>query len=328
MPLHHLHPALSTWMATLDERLATLFTEEEAVLQSAAMGIVGPRGKRLRPLMLMLSCASFGPVTDRTFTLAALVELIHSASLAHDDIVDEAVLRRGMPSAPARWGNKFSVLLGDFIFSRVFELAAIDNDPTVLRLLSSTATEMGRAVILELAGMDLDTTEETYRWVIHGKTAVLFATSLVLGGVVGGATTEQQETLRQAGEAFGCAFQLADDLFDLQGCEEEVGKPLGVDWHQRRATLPLIHALHVAPAAASDHIRALWQHEPFDDAQLSALRELVEAHGGFEYGWQKVHEYRETAWQGLATLPASDGRDALISLCREAFPLPKLPALT
>lgn len=321
-----LHPSLSQWMREINTRLTTLFTGESPALHAAGLAVVGSRGKRLRPVSLLLSCANFGEVTERALTFSVLVELIHTASLAHDDVIDEADSRRGMPSAPARWGNKFSILLGDFLFARVFELATTDGDRVPLQLLSSASTEMGRAVITECAGLDFDSTEADYLQVIYGKTASLFAAATAIGAHLGGATYAQREALGRLGGAFGMAFQLADDLLDLQGTDVDTGKPLGNDWAQRRVTLPLIQALRHAPPSIGDEIRALWRQDPFTTDHQRSLFYLVEAAGGFEYGWQKVKEYREEACGNLDDLPASHGRDALRHLCTDAFPLPIMPA--
>jgi len=322
-----LHPSLPAWMSALESRLSSFFDGEYAVIRDAGLTVVTSRGKRLRPLMLLLSCAGFSDITARATNFAAVIELIHTASLAHDDVVDEADSRRGVPSAPARWGSKFSILLGDFFFTRVFDVATSDGDQRILRLLATTATEMTRAVILEYTNLQLDDSEERYWQIVHGKTAMLFAAATAIGSIIGGATPDQQEAALNFGEQFGNAFQLADDLMDLQGSEHETGKPLGVDWRQRRATLPLIAALRQSSPDAAAEIRALWQSDPFTDEHLSALRYRVDSAGGFEYCWQKVKEYRGEACGYLASFPAGPGRDALMHLCRDAFPLPVMPTV-
>ncbi|MHB9024953.1 MAG: polyprenyl synthetase family protein [Armatimonadota bacterium] len=326
MDFRAVHPLLPTWMAALNDKLASLFDGEHASLYHASTAIVSSRGKRLRPGMVMLSCAAFGEVNDRAVTQAALIELIHTASLVHDDIVDKADSRRGAPSAPARWGNTFSVLLGDYLFARVFELATKDADPTVLSLLAAAATEMSRAVTLEYSGLDLHATEDTYLHVIQGKTAELFASAAAIGALVGGASPDAQATMRAVGRSFGCAFQLADDLYDLQGSEEETGKPVKADWHQRRATLPMIHALRVCSPEVAETIRRLWHENPYTEKHQAALHTLVEAAGGFSYSWGQVKTYREDALRLLGEIPPSAGRDALTLLCDEAFPAPILPS--
>ncbi len=314
-------------MKTLDHRLSAIFDGEYAVIRDAGVTVVNTRGKRLRPLLLLLSCASFGEISERAITFAAVIELIHAASLTHDDVVDEAESRRGVLSAPARWGNKFAVLLGDFLFTRVFDIAIGDNDPRFLRLLAATATEMTRAVILECSTLTLDNDEERYWRIVQGKTAMLFAAASAIGSSIGGASPEQQQAAFEFGKHFGIAFQLADDLLDLQGSEHEAGKPLGVDWRQRRATLPLIVALRNSAHEKAEEIRMLWQSDPFSEDHLTALRYLVETAGGFEYGWQKVKEYRGDAYRYLQHFPTGKGCDALRHLCRDAFPLPVLPTI-
>lgn len=326
MRYSELHPSLPQWMRDVNSLLLSFVAGESATLQQAGKMIIGTRGKRLRPVMLELSCACFGEVTQRTHTFGALVELIHTASLAHDDVVDEADSRRGAPSAPAFWGNKLSVLVGDFLLARVFETAARDGDPRLLALLSTAAIDMGRAVVQECTEMGIDASEEIYFSVISGKTASLFAAATAIGAYLGGATPEQKAAMTRLGYAFGQAFQLADDLMDLQGKESDTGKPLGADWAQRRATLPLLHALHTAPAETVREIRELWHQEPFTPEHLREMMYLVDAAGGLDYGWQKVKAVREEACACLDGLPASPGRDALWHLCTDQFPLPILPA--
>ncbi len=321
------HPSLSAWLDTLDRRLVTVFDGEHSALLDAGTTIIGSRGKRLRPVLLLLSCACFGEVTDRAITQAALVELIHAASLAHDDVLDEAEFRRSEPSAPSRWGNKLSIILGDYIFARVFEYTIADGDLAIARLLAAATAEMGRAISLEMTGLDINTTEASYLWVVRGKTAALFSAATAIGARIGGADAAQQQAMERLGEAFGMSFQLADDLLDLQGSEDDAGKPLGVDWRQRRATLPLIRALRTASPQDAATIRTLWRHDPFTDEQLQALREMVRRYDGFNYGWQKVNEYRERASACLAGVPVGAGRTALEQLLGETFPLPVLPGI-
>lgn len=325
MPVQSLNPELPSWIATLDTHLQSLFTGEYTLLYEASVSVVGSRGKRLRPVMLMLAASCYGAVDARVIRYGAAVELIHAASLVHDDVVDEADSRRGVPAAHVRWGNKFSVLLGDYLLARVFQIASEEAVPEILRLLSATATDMGRAVTLELAALNIDATEATYWDIIRGKTATLFGASAAIGGIVGGATPAEHAALYTMGEAFGYAFQVADDLLDLQGGEVERGKPRGTDWHQRRATLPLLYALRHAPADVVAELRRLWDQDDLTPDEFSHLQRLVEAAGGFEYGWQKVKEYQDIASNALETIPACAGRTALLGVCRENFPLPVMP---
>lgn len=322
MQYYDLHPSLAQWMRDLNERLIALLAGESPTLRDAGMTVIGARGKRLRPVLLLLCCAGVGDVTERALLHASLIELIHTASLAHDDVVDEADLRRGLPSAPARWGNKFSILLGDYLLARVFEQAIEDGELRILHLLAHTSVQMGRAVVQECAGLDLDAAEQSYWEIIQGKTSSLFSAAAEIGSIVGGATPAQQQALGRLGWLFGNAFQLADDLLNLQGTVEETGKPPDIDWRQRRATLPLLYAIRTAPPSVAQHIRALWQQDPLETEQLTALRACVESAGGFEYGWRTVKQYREEAGTCLQCLPDNPGRRALTQLCTDAFPLP------
>jgi len=327
MPFHDLHPSLAGWLAEFEIRLATLFAGEFPLLHEACITTVASPGKRIRPIMLLLSCATFGEVTPRAIDKGCLVELIHSASLVHDDVVDEADTRRGVLSARARWNNKFSVLLGDFLLARIFELATEDGDPRILQLLASAATAMGRGVILELSTLNLDADEEIYWQVVAGKTAALFAAAAAMGALLGGADRRQERAMARMGDRFGHAFQLADDLLDLSGSETETGKPLAIDWQQQRATLPLLYALHRVDPVTAARIRELWQQEPFTIEHFFALRLCVEQAGGFEYGWGKVKEYLDEAGAVLQGMPTTAARDALLHLCQEGFPLPVLPSM-
>ena len=185
---------------------------------------------------------------------------------------------------------------------------------------------MGRAVIMELRDLTLNAGVDTYWRVVLGKTAGLFTAAGGIGGILGGASVKQQQALREAGQAFGCAFQLADDLLDLQESERETGKPLGTDWRQRRATLPVLHALQTAPPEAKAAIRRLWELDEITGEEIAELRLLVDRYGGFEMGWRTVKEYQDAACRAARRLPESEGRQALLRLCGEAFPLPVLPA--
>lgn len=328
MHLHELHPSLSRWMAALDTRLTGLLVGEAVFLHQAAAAVLGSPGKRLRPAILLLAAATCTEACPpRVVDGAALVELVHSASLAHDDVLDDAALRRGTPSAPARWGNKLAVLVGDYLVSRAYELAAELGLPELQRHLAEVAVAMTRGVVCELTGLHLDATDDDYWAVVDGKTSALFGFAAANGALLVDATPAQCRAMRAFGQSFGRAFQLADDLLDLQGSELATGKPLQVDWSQRRATLPLLLALRHAPIAEARAMRALWHADPFTAVEHEALRTQVATLGGFDAGWETVNRYREQACAFLAAMPETAGRAALMRLCGEDFPLPVLPAM-
>lgn len=324
MDFDGLHAALPQWLAQMDHRLQHLFADDHPTLRQAGTSVLTASGKRIRPTVLFCTAAAFGPVTARAVDYAAILELVHTASLIHDDVVDEAELRRAVPSAPARWGNKFAVLLGDYLVARVFELVVADSDIPIKRALSDAALAMSRGATLEVSSLHLDASIETYWQVVDGKTAALFSAAAFIGARLGGADPEQQERMRRLGLAFGRAFQLADDLLDLQEDGGRAGKPAGADLRQQRATLPILHAVQQSPATAAE-IRALWEREPFDAGHLIALRRLIAAAGGFAQGWRTVQEYQADAMRCLADAPSGDGLTALQALCTTQFPLPVLP---
>ena len=314
-------------MALFESELSSLFDGELAVLYHAGTTLVRAPGKRLRPIILLLACATFGEVTPRAIANACLVELIHTASLVHDDVIDESDVRRNAPSARARWGNKFSILFGDYLLARIFEMAVSNQELALLEQLAPAATEMGRGMMLELTALNMNAKEETYWQVISGKTASLFTAAAGMGAIIGGASAEEIYQLRRMGHALGMAFQLADDLADLQGNEEESGKPLAIDWQQRHATLPLLYTLHHASPQVATQIRTLWESKPFTEIHYRALHDLVEDAGGFEYSWRKVKEYIEEASHSLQNIPEEPGCDALRRICAKSIALPVLPSI-
>ncbi|HEX2952188.1 MAG TPA: polyprenyl synthetase family protein, partial [Armatimonadota bacterium] len=326
MHFRDLHPSFPAWISALDAELSSLFDGEFSVLRDAGCTVVGSRGKRLRPAMLFLACACFGDVGARAVKTACLVELVHAASLVHDDVVDEADLRRGGLSARARWDNKFSVLLGDFILARIFDQATKNGEMDILRIIAPAAVDMGRGVILELTALDLTADEDVYWQVVHGKTASLFSAATRLGALIGGATADDERLLARVGECFGRAFQLADDLMDLQGTESDTGKPSHADWRQRKATLPLLYAVHHADPATVDKIHALWNEEQLTGGYFDHLRFLVESAGGFDFGWRTVNKYLAEACDCLHQIRENSGSSALLRLCTDRFPLPVLPS--
>lgn len=322
MHLHALHPALPDWLAALDARFAALLDDEDPLLQQLLAPVLVTPGKRLRPLLVVLSAAAYGDLSPRVLDGAVLVELIHTASLAHDDVLDDAALRRGMPSAPARLGNTLAVLVGDYLVARAYQVAARLAEPTMQEQLAEVAVAMTRGVMLEMTRLDLDADEALYWQVVHGKTAALFGFAAATGALLQGAAPSDQSTLRAFGTAFGMAFQLADDLQDIQGCEADSGKPVHADWRQRRATLPLLYALRQAAPTEARALRACWDADPFTPAQHRTLHNLVAEADGFAYGWRMVQDYQTQASALLDALPATSGREALRQLCREAIPSP------
>ncbi|MEM6741718.1 MAG: polyprenyl synthetase family protein [Pseudomonadota bacterium] len=272
-------------------------------------------GKRLRP-MLTLACAKlFGYAGSHHTRLAATVEFIHTATLLHDDVVDESGQRRGRPTANLLWDNKSSVLVGDYLFARAFQLMVETDHIRVLDILSNAAATIAEGEVLQLtAAQNLGTTEEIYLQVVRGKTAALFAAACEVGGVIAEQPAETNAALRAYGDALGVSFQIVDDLLDYDGDTSATGKNVGDDFRERKVTLPLIKAL----AHANDDERAFWDRTIAkgrqDDGDLEAALALLAKHDALAATRHDALAFSASAKRALADLPPSEIRDLLIDL--------------
>jgi octaprenyl-diphosphate synthase len=261
-------------------------------------------GKRLRPMLTLAAARMLGYAGDHHLRLAATVEFIHTATLLHDDVVDESHRRRGRPTANLLWDNKSSVLVGDYLFARSFQLMVQTGSLRVLDILADAAATIAEGEVLQLtAAQNLATDEDVYLQVVRGKTAALFAAACEVGGVVAGAPQVQVDALRAYGDALGIAFQIADDLLDYGGSDSVIGKNTGDDFRERKVTLPVIRA--VARAGAEE--RAFWQRviEKGDqrDGDLAEARRLMVAHGAIEGARAEALRWAGTARAALGALP-------------------------
>jgi octaprenyl-diphosphate synthase len=278
-------------------------------------------GKRLRPALVLLSGGALAePTTDHEL-LAVVVEMIHTATLVHDDVLDEASLRRHVDTVNARWGNETSVLLGDFLFSHAFYLASTIEDPArAARACQQIGRSTNRVCHGELRQTlsegDFTITESDYLAMIDGKTAELCACCCRLGADFSGATAEQAERLASYGRNLGMAFQIADDLLDLVGDEASTGKTTGADLAKQKLTQPLIYTRDSLVNGPRTALEA-WLREP-SAATRADVRKLVDAVGGLAYAQKRAAEYAEAAVADLALLPPSATRDTLAKLARFA----------
>ncbi|GGG70704.1 farnesyltranstransferase [Salipiger pallidus] len=277
--------------------------------------LVEAGGKRLRPLLTLASARMCGYEGPFHVHLAATVEFIHTATLLHDDVVDESSQRRGRPTANLLWDNKSSVLVGDYLFARAFQLMVEPGNLRVLDILSNAAATIAEGEVLQLtAAQDLKTTEDIYIQVVRGKTAALFSAATEVGGVIAGVDDAQTQALFDYGDALGIAFQIADDLLDYQGDTKATGKNVGDDFRERKLTLPVIKAI----AAADEEERAFWKRtiEKGDqqDGDLEHALELLNRHGALAATRDDALGWSEKARAAIATLPASELRDVLSDL--------------
>ncbi|WP_028240874.1 polyprenyl synthetase family protein [Stutzerimonas azotifigens] len=279
--------------------------------------ITSAGGKRLRPLLVLLSGNALGFQSDRLRLLAAIIEFLHTSTLLHDDVVDMSGMRRGRSTANALWGNAPSVLVGDFLYARSFEMMVELGSMPVMRIISQATRVIAEGEVLQLSKVrDASTTEAVYMEVIRGKTAMLFEASTHSAATLAEAPEAQCEALRTFGDHLGVAFQLVDDLLDYKGDSETLGKNVGDDLAEGKPTLPLIYTMREGSAEQAELVRRAIQKGGIED--LERIRQAVEACGALDYTARLARDYAERATACLETLPASPYRDALVELSQFA----------
>ena len=277
--------------------------------------IVKRKGKQMRPMFVLLSAKLHGKINDSSYRAASLVELLHTATLVHDDVVDEALERRGYFSINALWKNKIAVLVGDYLLSKGLLLSLDNKDFEILTILSNAVKKMSEGELLQIEKTrNLNFDESIYYEIINGKTASLLASSCAAGASSVTQDSDVIEKMRAFGDAVGMAFQIKDDLFDYG--EAKVGKPTGNDIKEKKLTLPLIHILQkVAPRLKKEIIHIV-KNNNNDKTKVKFVIDHVVEYGGIEYATQKMIEYRDQALQILYSFPVSPTRDALEELVR------------
>ena len=279
--------------------------------------IISAGGKRLRPLVVLLSARACGADSSEQHSLAAIIEFLHTATLLHDDVVDTSDLRRGRSTANALWGNAPSVLVGDFLYSRAFEMMVALGNMQVMQILANATNVIAEGEVLQLSKVrDANTNEATYMEVIRSKTAMLFEAASHSAAVLAGAKADQIEALREFGDALGIAFQLMDDLLDYSGDAAEMGKNVGDDLAEGKPTLPLIYTMRHGTEEQAALVRQAIQKGGTED--ITPIREAVTASGALDYTARLAQQHADRAIALLDTLPASEYRDALEQLARFA----------
>jgi octaprenyl-diphosphate synthase len=275
--------------------------------------IVKRKGKQMRPMFVFLSAGTAGGINESTFRGAALIELLHTATLVHDDVVDESDYRRGFFSINALWKNKVAVLVGDFLLSRGLLLSIDNKDFNLLSIVSYAVKEMSEGELLQIEkSRKLDITEDIYYEIIRQKTASLIASCCAVGASSSGASTEVVEKMRSFGEKIGMAFQIKDDLFDFG--EQEIGKPVGIDIKEKKMTLPLIYALSKSEWLEKRKIISIIKNESENPKKVKEVISYVKKSGGLEYAIQKMNTYHKSAMDIMNDFPESDYKKSLIQL--------------
>jgi octaprenyl-diphosphate synthase len=286
----------------------------KVLLLDKIMGyIVKRKGKQMRPMFVFLSAGACGTITDRTYRGASLIELLHTATLVHDDVVDDSNYRRGFFSVNALWKNKIAVLVGDFLLSRGLILSIENKDFDLLSIVTHAVREMSEGELLQMEkSRRLDIDEEVYYDIIRQKTASLIASCCAVGASSSGADAARIQTMKSFGEKIGMAFQIKDDLFDYG--ELEIGKPVGIDIKEKKMTLPLIHSLSKSGWLEKRRIIGIVRNQSNDTKKVKEVISYVKESGGIEYAVKKMIEYHQEAIAILRTLPESKYRNSLEQL--------------
>ncbi len=296
--------------AVIQRRLAS----DVAMIDQIAHYIISAGGKRIRPMLVLLFSNALGFTGPERFELAATVEFIHTATLLHDDVVDESALRRGRQTANALFGNAASVLVGDFVYSRAFQMMVSVNRMRVLEILADATNVIAEGEVLQLMNMhDPDLSVEDYLRVIRFKTAKLFEASARLGAVLSDASPEVEASCAAYGRALGTSFQLVDDLLDYEGATNELGKNVGDDLREGKPTLPLLLAMERGSPADRGLIRHAIEHG--EVARLSEIVDIVRRTGAITATRDAARAEADKAAECLAVLPVSAYREALLELC-------------
>jgi octaprenyl-diphosphate synthase len=311
--MQHVRTVVSAELDAVNAVIIEQLRSDVEMVENVGQYIVDAGGKRLRPILVLLSAAALGPISDAQIRFAAVVEFIHTATLLHDDVVDVSELRRGRPTANSAFGNAPSVLVGDFLYTRAFQLMVSLGNLDLLKMMADTTNTIAAGEVLQLirAG-DAATSEAQYYDVIDRKTAALFAAGCEGASMLAGGSAAQSESLRLCGRSIGVAFQLVDDLLDYEGDPEVTGKNVGDDLAEGKPTLPLIHVMREGSPAQAALVR-----EAINAKERDRLPDIVQAVkdcGSLEYTRNAALNCRDQALRALETLQPSKARDALAQL--------------
>jgi octaprenyl-diphosphate synthase len=304
-------------MRAVDDVIRKSLHSEVVLINQVADYIINSGGKRLRPALVLLSAGVFGKIEPHHHTLSAVVEFIHTATLLHDDVVDESAMRRGRATANTLFGNAASVLVGDFVYSRAFQMMVSVQNMRVMDILAEATNIIAEGEVLQLLNInDADINDEDYLRVIHYKTAKLFEAATRLGAVICQASAQDEQAMAEYGMRLGTAFHLIDDVLDLSGESEDIGKNLGDDIAEGKPTLPLLYAMRNGNEAQSNLIRKAIEQGGLED--LAAVIQAVKDTGALDYVRDVAKKEATLACQAITHLPKNAQHQALIDLAEFA----------
>ena len=317
MDIAHIRAPIADDLQAVNALIRRELHSDVVLINQLASYIIDSGGKRLRPVTVLLATRACGYAGDAHIAAAAIVEFIHTATLLHDDVVDESSLRRGRQTANAIWGNQASVLVGDFLYSRSFQMMVDIGSMRVMEILADTTNTIAEGEVLQLLNChDADTSEERYMAVIHSKTAKLFEAAAQLGAVLADRPREEELALGRYGMHLGTAFQLIDDVLDYSASSAELGKNIGDDLAEGKPTLPLIHAMRHGTAEEARVIREAIEQGGLE--YIDIVTRTIESTGALDYTARLASDEADRAIASLAVLPESPAKKALLGLARFA----------
>jgi len=314
---------LNSIMAPIEEdldlfevRLRELLAVDSPLIVGVTEHLLGRRGKRLRPALVFLTARATGNFPPGALLAGMAIELIHTATLLHDDVVDESSTRRGQASVNSKWSNLVSVLMGDYLFSKAFHLLVSVDSPRLMASVSNATEQVSLGELVEIQeSHNFEIDESGYLYIIRAKTASLFAAACEAGAILGGSSDPLRQSLREFGGEIGTAFQISDDMLDLVGSQDKTGKTAGNDIKEGRVTLPVIFALKQAPEARRREMLKLLDNGSGCE-HFEAVRQFVTEMGGLDYARERAMRIESQARRHLDSLPASPYKDALLELTR------------
>jgi octaprenyl-diphosphate synthase len=320
LSLSHIFSPVKPELDEFAKRMKSSLISDVPIVNLIGKYLIRTKGKQVRPALVLLAASACGGVTDTSYRAALLVELLHTATLVHDDVIDEADTRRGFASIRALWKNKAGVLMGDYLLAKGLLLTIESKQVHLLEITSTAVRRMSEGELYQLQkSRQLNTDEAAYFKIIGDKTASLFATCAEMGAasvVPNGENQVQRSMLREYGECVGIAFQIRDDLFDYQTQSSLIGKPVGNDLSNRKLTLPILHTLSKIDEKEARRIRSLIKSKKVSESERKLIINLVSVTGGIAYAQQKAEEYSERARTAIASLPESDAKQSLIDFSR------------
>jgi len=299
-------------LVAIEQELGRDAASSVSTITEIAEYLRGGGGKRIRPSLLLLAAHLLGYSGPSAIRLGAVVEMVHTATLVHDDIIDGADMRRGRPSPNTTWGNEKCVLAGDWLYMQAFRVALEERNLRVLDLLIGLTQQMVEGELLQIQKLGKAVSEAEYYDLIFRKTACLFSISMRLGAVLAGATESMETSLATYGRAVGLAFQIVDDVLDLTATEEVLGKPVASDLREGKATLAVIHSFDHGIARDRQAIQRVLDDRSFENVSRETIREILERNGSVEYAMALADRYAEQARQALVPFPESDFKRALL----------------